>query len=79
MTELLHACAGFIEDALTFRLSDTSNLYLEQAECVSSMDPRTVQAAEQQMRRTAPDEHTAKRRKTDDVGESSLAKLLSLL
>lgn len=37
------------------------------------MDPRTVEAAEQQMRRTAPDEHTAKRRKIDG-GESSLVK-----
>lgn len=29
------------------------------------MDPRIVEAAEQQMRRVAPDEHTAKRRKID--------------
>ena len=35
------------------------------------MDPRTVQAAEQQMRRTEPDEHTAKRRKVDS-GESAM-------
>lgn len=41
------------------------------------MDPRTVQAAEQQMRRTAPDEHTAKRRKVDD-GESAMPQWLFL-
>lgn len=66
--------AGLHKDALTLILSDTGHLCLEQAQCLGDMDPRTVEAAEQQMRRTAPDEHTAKRRKIEG-GESSLVKL----
>ena len=44
---------------------------------VRIMDPQIVQAAEQQMRRTAPEEHTTKRRKIDG-GEASFVSKFSL-
>lgn len=41
------------------------------------MDPQIVQAAEQQMRRAAPDEHTTKRRKIDGGEAFCVSKLSS--